>query len=441
MATTSFSITKSIFCFIMNVVAFLFSFLSLAFCGTPGFVSLYGYIVLVGISTVLNLLAWWLGNKPLKAALAVRMLVLFGFAALMGSLSFPTIWSTPHPYGWMAFTSVCAMLCFVFWRWKRNLTQFLETKPDPDSWRTAKSVIYQYGIPFTPIYAVLFGVFILAMSKFMLLTLPWLESSAPLYVLTYCLTVLAGGVIVVGGLKLIRSICRTHFPDKPFVWSTIRGLNVANRFFVEWKDIIQITEYFGKRRAVIGAKIYLGNSAETGPLIVPFDNATVGSRQALELVRAMATDNGVALPNLGQRPPPQISEWAMKRAYRKNLQLREMVLNNLETLPAQIVRANDDLANLSSEIADYENGIANAKERRAHILTNLQKMKDVGGLKQYPDFPQNVQQTLENNDEAIRQYEQMIQDVPRRKAELEQHIACLSDFLHDWQDKKRRYMS
>lgn len=442
MATTLISATKSIFCFITNVVAFLFSLLSLAFCGTPGFVSLYGYIVFVSISTVLNLLAWCLGSKPLKAALAVRMLVLFGFAALMGSLSFPILWSTPYPYGWMAFTSACALLCFVFWRWKRDLTQFLETKPDAESWRTAKTVIYQFGIPFTPIYAVLFGVFILVMSKFMLLTLPWLESASRFYVLPYCLTVLAfGGVIVVGGLKLFRSICRPYFPDKPYVWSTRRGLNVANRFFVEWKDIIQISEDFGKRRAVIGAEIHLRNACENGPLIVPFDNTTVESRQALDVVRAMATENGVALPDLAQRPAPQISEWAMKRAYRKNSQLRQMVLNQLETLPAHIARANDDLANLSSKIADYEKGIANAKDLKALSLTNLQKMKKVGGLKQYPDFPQTVQQSLDNNDEAIRQYEQMIQDVPRRKAELEQHIARLSDFLADWQDKKRRYMS
>jgi hypothetical protein len=426
----------------MNTIAFVFSLFSLAFSGTPGFVSLYGYMVFVSISTVLNLAAWWLSSKRSKSTLAVRMLVLFGFAALMGSLSFPTIWSTPYPYGWMAFTSACSMLCFVLWRWKRDLTQFLETKPDPESWRTSKTVIYQYGIPFTPIYVVLFGVFILVMSKFMLLTLPLLEGSSRLYVLPYCLTVVAfGGAIVMGGLKLIRSSCRPYFPDKPYIWSTSRGLNAADRFFVEWKDIIQISEDFGKRRAMIGAEIHLRNAGENGLLIVPFDNTTVESRKALELVRAMATENGVALPDLAQRPAPQISEWAMKRAYRKNPQLRQMMLDALERLPEQIIQAKENLANLPAKVAEYEKAIASANERKAISLANLQKMKKSGGLKQYPDFPDTVQKGLALCDKSIRQYEQMIQDLSRQRAELEQHINRLSDHLTDWQDKKQRYMS
>jgi hypothetical protein len=436
------SAARIILCFAMNIIAFIFSLFSMAFVGTPGFVSLYGYMVFVSISTVLNLGAWWLNSKRTKPALAVRMLALFGFAALMGTLSFPTLWWTPYPYGWIAFTSACTLLCFVFWRWKRNLTEFLETKPDPESWRTSKTVIYTYGIPFAPIYAVLFGTFILIMSKFMLLTLPWLEKASGFYVLPYCLTILAFGVaIVAGGLKLIRSVCRSYFPDKPYVWPTVRGLNVADRFFIEWKDILQISEDFGKHRSVIGAQIYARDAGENGPLIVPFDNTTVESRKALEIVRAMAMENGVTLPDLAQRPAPRIPEWVIKRAYRKNSQLRQITLNQLETLPAQIARAKDDLANLPSKIRDYENGIVNAKELKALSLSNLQKMEKVGGLKQYPDFPQTVQKSLDSNDEAIRQYEQMIQDVPRQRAELEQHIVRLSDSLADWQDQKQRYMS
>ncbi|MEQ1597700.1 MAG: hypothetical protein ABL985_21675 [Casimicrobium sp.] len=414
----------------------------MAFAGTPGFVSLYGYMVFVGISTVLNLAAWWLNSKRTKSALAVRMLVLFGFAALMGCLSFPMLWSTPYPHGWIAFTSACAMLCFVFWRWKRDLTQFLEKKPEPESWRTAKNVIYQYGIPFTPIYVVLFGIFILVMSKFMLLTLPWLEKASGFYVLPYCLTILAfGGAIVVGGLKLIRSVCRPYFPDKPYVWATSRGLNVAGRFFVKWKDIVQISEDFGRRRAVTGAQIHTHEAGENGPLVVPFGNTTVDSREALKIVRAMAAENGLDLTDSLSPVATKISKWAMTRAYRKNSQLRQITLDALERLPKQIADAENDLADLPAQIARYENGIGNAKELKALSLSNLQKMKKVGGLKQYPDFPQTVQQSLDSNDASIRHYEQMIQDIPRRKAELEKHIAFLSNSLADWEDKKRRYMS
>jgi hypothetical protein len=441
MAHKLISILRSILCLATNIIAFVFSLFSMAFCGQPGFVSLFGYMLFVCISAGLNFLAWWLGSNPVKSALAVRMLVLFGFAALMGSLSYPILGELPYAFGWVAFTSACALVSFTFWRWKRDLTQFLETKPNPESWRTAKIVVYQYGVPFTPIYVALFGIFILIMSKFMLLTLPWLENAPKLYVLPYVLTILAAGLaIVAGGLKLIRSVCRPYFPDKPYIWGNSRGLNVADRFFIDWKDVVQINEHYGRKRAVIGAEVHSRHVGQEGPLIVPLDNATVESKNAIEIVRSIATENGFKLPELTQCSEPKYSERAYRRAYR-NPELRQMVLDSLESLPARIAQIENDIANLPSKVAEYENGIICAKERAALSRSNLQKMKKLDRLKKYPDFELSVQKTLELNAESIRSFEQLMLGIPRRTAELEKHRKFLIDSLADCLEKKQRYLS
>ena len=382
-----------------------------------------------------------------RMTLATSCMVVTGFAAGISVLLLLDDQDKQGFYIKLVLTLLLSTCCITSLRWRSSFMECTDSRPDHESWRLAKHLIKQHAIPFWPLVIALTVVCSVLVAASVVAAFTFLNMNSYVAVLLwFAATVVSCLVVFLGGMRAARSLARIYFPDRPYVWATPRGINVEDKVFVDWSRVEQIDvrwEFHKGRYNATGAVIWSDAARASGKTIVPLMNATIEVIDAVAMMRHMANENGITLPEQAApnaRPvkPPSDRDW--KRAYRKSPELRKMLLDQLDALPSRIAEVEKDIANLPMTVAEYENEISAAGKSKMSSLQNLQRMKQMGGLKQYPDFEQTVQKSLALNDASIRSYQQMIDDVPRRKSEMEQHLVFLSDTLADYKEKQRRYI-
>jgi prefoldin subunit 5 len=386
-----------------------------------------------------------LGNGG-RNALATILFVVTGFAAGLSVLLLLEEQDTQTFYEKLALTLLLSSCSIGAMRWRASFMEYTDARPDPESWRLAKALIKQHSIPFWPLIIALSVACMLLITISVVAVFAFLNTESRLVMLPWIVGIFIGCVLFfLIAMRAVRRLVRKFYPDKPYVWSTPRGIAVSDKAFVDWPKVEQIDTRWelrsGAQFYATGAVIWTDVARENGKIIVPLMNATIDVNDAVSMMRQMAMDHGFALPDQAPpnaRPvkPPSERDW--KRAYDKSPELRKMLLDRIESLGKSIQQVEQELEDLSTKAAGYESRIVESRCRKSMISAKLRQISQSGALtSEFEDAMRNASKSF---DDSISSYEQQILEIPLTKQTLDESLSKLRADLADCEEKRRRYL-
>lgn len=385
-----------------------------------------------------------LGNGS-RAALATSLFVLTGFAAGLSILFLLDKQNTQNFYGKLALTLLLSSCSFGAMKWRASFLEYTDARPDPESWRLAEAVIMQHSIPFWPLVIALSVACTILITGSVVAAFIFLNMNSYVELLLWLAATIAGCALIFrGGMKFARRLVSIYYPNQPYVWGCPRGINVSGKVFIDWSNVEQIDtrwELHKSRYHPTGAVIWSNVARENGKTIVPLMNATIDVSEAVTMMRQMAHDNGLMLPDQAApnaRPAKPLTERDWRRAYRKSPELRQMLLGRLESLGKSILQAEQELEGLSTKIAKYENKIAENHDRISMSSAKLREIKRNGALTL--EFEVAIQNASKSFNNSISYYEKQILEIPSIRQDLQERLSNLLAELADNEEKKLRYL-
>ena len=396
-------------------------------------------LALVVLALAANFLSWWGEAKRSGAQLARRLALQCGLLVVLCAFgavkAFGTIWFPACIAMAVALAIPGIWLGKAYFRMRRSI----ETKPDPESWRTASSIIYNYGSPYSP-GATIAGV--LMMWPFLILIAFMFVAGdrhvkSPWPMMFGFIALFFTNLMIVQdrGLKWYRARLRASMPDRPYIWADTLGLSIGNRAFLKWSEIRQIDAIWESGRSghyETGAYIQTPRAVDGNCINVSLLNATIACDDAVEQMRAMAAQYGCTLPPRDTTYVAASPRWGDQVTSARRVPIRRRSRQEIkalrkdlaERLPGQIAETEQRIADLPNAKIRLTESIARAQESKARVEQYLTLFRagtspqDQASAERYAEMKASLEKSLASLQDRLDNFGQREQSLLQTRETL-----------------------